>query len=207
MATTNLYKPYIITELTDDVLLRPHQMDNKMYLHLKANLERNLVNKCYKKYGFILEIISLKEITGGIIEAENTESSALFNAKFICKICIALRKRQIICKVDKITNLIITLSNGPILVIVPVERLNTNVFFRDTSNALRYKTNNDTKILKPGDLVIVTLSNVEMYDRGSEIKAIGIADNIASDDQIKKYYDINLQDNNTEVINYDEFVN
>lgn len=204
MAAKDLYKPYIITELTANVLLRPHQMDNKIYLHLKSNLERNLVNKCYKKYGFIVEIISLKEYVGGVIEPENTESSALFNAKFICKICVALRKRQIICKVDKITNPVITLSNGPILAIVPVDRLNTNVFFRDTSNVLRYKTKSGTEPLKPGDLIIVTLQNIEIHDGGSEIKAICIADDIATNDLVEKYYKNETDDN---IIAYDEFAN
>lgn len=188
MATLDLYNPYIITELEANVLLQPHQMDNKIYLHLKGNLERNLSKKCYKNYGYIVEIIKLKDINGGIIEAENTESSAIFKAKFICKLCIPLRNKQIVCKVDKITNVVLTLSNGPILIIVPFDRMSP-IFFRDTTtNELKYKTATDTRVLRPNDYIIVTPSNIKFHDGDTNIVVIGVAENIASNEEVKTYF-------------------
>ena len=63
-------------------MLSPTQMDNKMYLHLKTNLNNKLVGKCYLNYGFITNIYKLEEISEGIIEAEDPSCSAKIVVKF-----------------------------------------------------------------------------------------------------------------------------
>ena len=92
----------------------------------------------------LLEILDYKD---GIIEAENTESSALFDLDFSCKICSPLKNTQIICEIDSVNKLLITAINGPILVIITNDRINNNVFFKDNNNNIRYKKENESQIL------------------------------------------------------------
>ena len=78
--------PYINTKLSASILLHPYQMDNKIYINLKKNLEKKLIGKCFSNYGYVVKIIKILSYKDGIIEAENTESSALFDLEFSCKL-------------------------------------------------------------------------------------------------------------------------
>ena len=52
-----MLSPYINTKLTTSVLLHPYQMDNKIYINLKKNLEKKIVGSCFSKYGYIVKLI------------------------------------------------------------------------------------------------------------------------------------------------------
>ncbi len=56
-------------------------MNNKIYINLKNNLQE-ISGKCFSKYGFIVKIIEILKYSDGVIEAENIESSALFDLEF-----------------------------------------------------------------------------------------------------------------------------
>jgi len=180
--------PYINTKLTTSVLLHPYQMDNKIYINLKKNLENKIVGKCFSKYGYVMNIIEILNYKDGIIEAENTESSALFDLEFSCKICTPLKNTSIICQVDKVNKLLITAANGPILVVITNDRINNQVFFKDKNNNIRYKVENESKILQPNDFIKVTLQTIQFYDGDEKIKAIGFIENIATEEETKNFY-------------------
>jgi DNA-directed RNA polymerase subunit E'/Rpb7 len=195
--------PYINTKLFTNVSLRPDQMDNKIYINLKKNLEYKVLNKCYKHYGFITHINEI-EYEDGFIEAENLSSSALFPVDFSCRLCKPLKNTQIICKVNRANKLLVTVENGPILVIITSDRLNPDVFFTDNNNILRYKKEDTSYILKEGDFVKVTIVSISFNHIDTVIKAIGYLENIATDNEIKQFYD-DTYDQNTELVDYAEY--
>ena len=100
--------PYFTTKLSTTVILHPHQMNNKLYLNLKKNLELKTLNKCFNKYGYINKIIEVLKYSDAIIEAENVDSSALFSINFACKICLPIKNMQIVCQIQKYNKLLMT---------------------------------------------------------------------------------------------------
>lgn len=195
--------PYINTKLTTSVLLHPYQMDNKIYLHLKKNLENKIVGRCFSKYGYIVKIIKIIKYKDGLIEAENTESSALFDLEFSCKICAPLKNMTIICQIDKVNKLLITAVNGPILVVITNDRINNEVFFKDKNNNIRYTSGETSNILQPNDFIKVTLQTIQFYDGDEKIKAIGFIEGMASEEEMKSFYADQYKETD-EIIEFDE---
>lgn len=198
-----MHSPYINTKLATVVALKPHQMDNKLYINLKKNLEEKLLGKCYKHYGYITNIYKILEYKNGIIEAEDIMSSALFDIEFSCRLCRPLKNQIIVAQIEHISKVLITANNGPILVIITSDRINNENFFIDNNNNIRYKKKEgQSKLLESKDFVkIIIISTV--FNHGDErIKALGILDNMATEEEIKKFY----QDlYNTEEINIKKY--
>jgi len=182
--------PYINTILTVPILLHPHQMNNDIYLHLKENLKKKVLGKCFKQHGYVDEVIEIIEYKDGIIEAENTESSALFDITFSCRLCLPLKNTQIICEINRINKQLITAVNGPILVIITTnDRVNKEIFYKDNNNNIRYKKENVNDILKKGDFIKVTIQGLQFYDGDEIIKVIGFTDDMATEEEQKKFYE------------------
>lgn len=196
--------PYINTKLTTSVLLHPYQMDNKIYLHLKKNLEKKLLGRCFSKYGYVVKIIKILNYKDGIIEAENTEASALFDLEFSCKICAPLRNTTIICQVDKVNKLLVTATNGPILVVITNDRINSETFFKDKNNNIRYKKENTSEVLQSNDFIKVTLQTIQFYDGDEKIKAIGFIEEMASEEEMKNFYADQYKETE-KIIEFDEY--
>lgn len=196
--------PYINTIIHTTVMLHPYQMDNKIYINLKKNLENKVTKKCFSKYGYIVKVIEIIDYKDGRIEAENTESSALFDLEFSCRICSPLRNTQIVCEIDRVNKLLITAKNGPILVVITNDRLNSNVFFKDNNNNIRYKKDGQSKMLEPQDFIKVTLQTIQFYDGDEKIKAIGFVDDIATEEEKKSYYSDQYIDTD-EVIDFESY--
>ena len=165
--------PYINTELYTNVTVHPNQMDNKIYINLKKNLERTIVKKCFRNYGYIMEIYEILGFKDGIIEPENLMGSSIFDVTFSCRICMPLKNKQIICQVIRVNKLLITVENGPILVIITNNRINDKIFFTDNNNNLRYRNDNKSHILKPKEFVKITVISTTFNDGDNKIKVIG----------------------------------
>ena len=201
---------YMNTVLTTYVNLNPDQMDNKIYLNLKKNLEKKVLGKCYKNYGYIMEVYEIINYDDGIIEAENLMASAYFNVKFSCRLVHPLKNKQIVCQVNRVNKVLITAENGPILVIITNDRVNDKLFFTDNNNNIRYKKESTSHILKPKEFVVVTLISTVFNHGDEKIKAIGFLDDIANEQQVEEYYKelYNHEEDlvKKELINYKEYV-
>ncbi len=196
--------PYINTELSTHVSLYPNQMDNKLYINLKKNLEAKLGKKCYSDNGYIMEIYKIVEYKDGNVEAENPSGSAIFDVKFSCRLCIPLRGKQIICKVDRANKVLITVANGPIVVIVTNERINNKIFFMDNYNNLRFKKEDKSHILEPNEFVKVTLLSITFNNGDNKIKAIGYLDDIATEKEKENFY-LDLYNTDKETIDLEKY--
>lgn len=201
-----IVNPYFTTKLGTTVMLHPHQMNEKVYLNLKKNLEQKVVNKCFNKYGFVIKVIEILKRSEAVIEAENVDSSALFSLDFSCKICLPMKNMQIICQIKKYNKLMIIGTNGPINVIITNNRINENVFFKDNSNSIRYKyKNEESKLLAAQDYIKVIIQTVKFFDGDEKITCIGFLNNIANEDEIKNYYENMYKDDNN-ITEHNKFV-
>ena len=202
--------PYIFTCLNTDVTLRPHQMNNNLYINLKDNLVSKLQNKCFESYGYIMEIIKITLIKNNIIASENRDASALYEVTFLCKLCIPIKNKEIICMIEDINKTLIKAVNGPISVIITNDRINVNNFFIDNNNNFKYKNKNkntDPLFVTSKQYVKVKLETVNMNHKDSTIKVIGYLIDMATEDEIKLFNsDLNYQDPQTNIVNYDEYI-
>lgn len=196
--------PYINTYLYSTVPLAPYQMQNDLYLNLKDNLKNHVEGRCYLDYGYLDKVYKIMESKSGVIDAENIHSTAMYDVKFSCKLCCPVVNQQLVCKVDNVSKVLITATNGPIMAIIPINRVNSNVFYTDRNNRIRYRTDKDSDMLKKGDFVKLTTINIIFHDRDTKIKTVAFLDDIASEDDIKAYYD-DIYDNEKPFVNVGEY--
>lgn len=199
------YSPYINTQLDSIIDLHPSQMDNKIYINLKKNLEKKIVGKCFRNYGYISEIYEIINYKNGIIRPENFTASSTFDVTFSCRLCLPLENRKIICQVDRVNKVLVTVKNGPITIIITKERINDKVFFSDNNNNLRYRKDNKSYLLKSSEFVIVTITKTAFNNGDTIIRAIGFMENIATDDDIKLFYK-ELYNKDGDLINIDQYL-
>ena len=181
----NVHSPYINTTLVCPVMLQPTQMDNKMYLHLKTNLVNKLSGKCYLNYGHIMKIYKIDEISDGIIEAENNSCSAKIIVKFSCKLCIPIKNKEIICKIDRMNKTLISGINGPIKSIITPDKINKEKFFTDTDRNIRIKGNSEP--LLPDIYIRVLILSYTFSNYDTDIISIGFLQDIATTEEVEMY--------------------
>ena len=177
--------PYINTTLISNVMLNPNQMDNKIYLHLKSNLNNKLVGKCYLNYGFITNIYKLEEISEGIIEAEDPSCSAKIVVKFSCRLCFPPKNKYIICKIDRMNKALISAINGPIKVIITQDKINKEHFYSDADRNIHIKKTKES--LSPDMIVKILILSSTFGNYDTSILSIGYLQDLATPDEIKLY--------------------
>lgn len=181
--------PYITTLLSATVNLNPRQMDNKIYKNLKDNLIKKIEGRCYKNYGYISKIYNIKEYSEGILIPENPMAAATYAVKFTCRLCNPLRKKQIVFKIMKINNMFISAQNGPITLIITMNRINNDVFYQEPKTGkLMKKTTNKPVEITPGSYIIATVESRTFNDMDSIIMALGELYRMATEEEIKSSF-------------------
>lgn len=198
--------PYITTLLSTTVNLNPRQMDNKIYKNLKDNLIKKVEGKCYRNFGFISKIYDIKEYSEGVLIPENPMAAATFAVKFTCRLCNPLRKKQIVCKVAKINNMFINAQNGPITMIITMNRINNDVFYQEQKTGkLMAKHNGKTTEITPSSYIIATIESRTFNDMDSIIMAIGELNRLATDEEINDSFKQEYNVNN-DLTDYNEYI-
>lgn len=182
--------PYITTLLTTTVNLNPRQMDNKIYKNLKDNLIKKVEGRCYRNYGYISKVYDIKEFSQGDLIPENPMAAATFGVKFTCRLCNPLKKKQIVCKVMKINNLFINAQNGPITMIITMNRINGDAFYQEpkTGKLMAKLSDNKTSEITPGTYIVTTVESRTFNDMDSIIMSIGELNRIATDEEVQNSF-------------------
>ena len=192
MSETKINNPYINTYLNTTVRIMPAQMDNNIRKHIKNNLEKEHMNKCFLDYGYISKIIEILPNYDAEIVAEDPLSCALFQVKFLCEICRPLLNSTIICRTQGVTPPIILLVNGPLDIIIKTsQNINKNVFvFNQKLNTWTAKKEtaeqNKYIVVKEGMLMKVKIINKKIINKTERILCIGYLENIATEEEIKQ---------------------
>lgn len=185
LVINNLHSPYIDTTLVCPVMLFPNQMDNKMYLHIKDNLSSRLVGRCYKNYGYIVKIYKIDEISDGIIEPEDPTCSTKFVVKFSCRLCIPIKNKEIILKIDRMNKAFVGGINGPLQAVITPDKINPNKFYLDNNRNIRIRGTSD--ILLPDMYIRVLVLSSTFSDYEKTILVIGFLQDIATEEEYQKY--------------------
>lgn len=196
--------PYINTRLYSRVTILPNQMNNDIYSHMKSNLIKRLEGRCYRNYGFITKIYEILDRSDANMEPENPMAAAIYKVKFSCRLCIPLKDRYIICKVEKTIPMLTSLSNGPIRVIVTNDRINKEKFVIG-KNGILIKLSNGTKNLNSGDHVKVKIDSRKFNDSDTIIMCMGILEAMATAEESTQFAtdEYNIDE---KFIDYDKYI-
>lgn len=197
--------PYINTKLYANVTLYPNQMNNNIYLNLKKNLIESVHKKNYGNYGYVIEVFEILEYKTNKIEAENTMSAAIYDVQFSCRLCKPLKDMKIICQVDKLNKVLLRLKNGPIHIIITNDRINESVFFKDNYRNLRYRIDEKSNVLTPGDFVKVNILQLSFTAGDGDTTGIGFLESMATEAEINAFYKEEYN-NSDEFVDYNEYL-
>ena len=195
MTDTKIINPYINTYLNTTVRIMPSQMDNNIKKHIKNNLEKEHINKCFLDYGYISKILEIVPNYDAEIVAEDPLSCALFQVKFLCELCRPLLNSTVICRTQGVTPPIILLVNGPLDIIIKTsQNINKNAFvFNQKINTWTIKKESGEQnkyiVVKEGMLMKVKIINKKIINKSERILCIGYLENIASEEEIKQNED------------------
>jgi DNA-directed RNA polymerase subunit E'/Rpb7 len=177
--------PYKNVEQYTRIMLEPYQMNSDIRNQLKINLKKKVEKKCNKN-GFIDEVYKIVTFGDGIMQPENLSGNVLYNIKYQCRLCIPIENSIIISQIKVINIELVVAVNGPILTFIP--RDNIDVTLWDILDNFKYKKQNNIN-LKIGDFVLVQIINKRINSGDVQIKTIGRLLDIATEDQIKDYYE------------------
>jgi DNA-directed RNA polymerase subunit E'/Rpb7 len=186
---TEISTPYADTELYSRIIIHPQQINNDIYINLKNNLKKKVEKKC-NKYGFITKIYKIIDWSDGEIVPENFDSSHVFNLKFSCRICLPVIDTKIICKIDLLNKALIKASNGPIVCIIGINYINENNFtINNKGDIVHSRTNKEIKI---NDYILINIRGTNFFPGDERIVILGNLDDIVTDEQVKDFYEENL---------------
>lgn len=209
MSSNKLTSPYSDTELYSRILLQAKDINNDIYITLKNNLKKKVEKKC-SKYGYITKVYRLLSYNDGEIPAENFDASVIFNIKYSCRLCYPTNESNIICNVDLLNKSLIKASNGPIICIISLNRINTDVFNIDNKGDIIHIDTNH--LLTSNDKIVVNIKGINFFPNDERIVVLGYLNNIPTDKEINDYYnnenfnienivennDLNINDNQSD---------
>lgn len=171
------------------IILNPNQMNNDIYINLKKNLIDKLEGKCITD-GYIIQIYKILEYTNGVIDGENFTGAAVFNIKYLAKICVAIRETTIIAKITEyLPNANFALAEyGNIIKIIFTKNerdINNQVFaITNDKNIIHLKSQ---KKLQVNDYVKLQLKTIRYYHNDIYIKCMAYLDDFPTIAEIEKY--------------------
>jgi len=194
-----LQQVFIDLKLHDIVIVKPDQLNNELYLHLKQNLKKKIEKKCIDA-GYICRVNDIVDYKDGYLLPEDFSGNVRFRVAYNAKICVVVPNTQTVCKIENIYKAVIKAVNGPIVIIIKFTDINTNLFKIDeTGNILYIKTN---KQLKQDDHLKITIKSKRSYNGDNTIGVIGYIDDIASPENIKEYMFKEFEDDLDEIKPY-----
>lgn len=179
-----LVSPYRNIKQYTRILIEPYHMNSDIRNNMKIILKKNVEKKCNKN-GYIDEVYRILEYSDGIMPVENLNGGAIYNITYHCKICIPIENTIIIGHVKVINQELVVAVNGPIMIFIPKENIDTNIW--DISEGYLHKSLKGRKLLS-GDNVKIQILDKRINQNDSQIKAMGKLLDIASIDEVNTYF-------------------
>ena len=180
MAQINLYYH---TELETKVPLLPEQINGDMNDTLLTNLKNQIEGKT-SEHGIVLKVNNLVSYDYGLISKSNFMATTLYNVKYKCLLCSPTKNLEFTCVLDNIVKGILVGRNGPVTVAIQFSNIDSQKFKIDGDNIIDSQTN---KSIKKGDHLKVSVINVKINLKETNITTICKLLSIASEKDIKKY--------------------
>lgn len=184
--TNGLYTSSFNVVLNADVVITPEQINNNLYNNIKSNLEQRLIGKCYNDEGYINKIYNINDVLNlGEIKLEDQDCNVYYNVNFTCQLIKPIIHKIILGKVNLNQTSLLTLTNGPMKIIINGENYDNELFSIDHETRT-YKYND--QIIEPGDFYKVEILFYKITNKEKNIFITGKLIDIASDEEINNYY-------------------
>lgn len=178
----SIVSPYKNTVQYTKIQIKPHQLNSDIKHTMKLVLQKKVEKRCNKN-GFIDQVYRIDEYIEDDIRPENFSGACNYNVKYECKICLPIENTIIITQVKSINQELIITVTGPIIIFIPKDNINTNIW--EINEKFTNKISNNT--LSVDDFVKIQIVNKRINDKDYQIKVIGKMLNLATSDEINKY--------------------
>ena len=179
----NIVSPYKNIKQHTKIKLEPYHMNSDIRNHMKLVLKKKVEKKCNKN-GFIDEVFKILEFSDGIMIPENLDGSAIYNISYHCRICIPIENTTIIGTVKMVNSDLIVVINGPMLIFIPKNNVDTNIW--DIPENYNHKKSNIKLVI--GSFVKIQITDKRINQGDSQIKIMGNLQDFASNEEVEKYY-------------------
>lgn len=181
----SISSPYSRISNTMIIEIEPDQLNNNLSLNIKNKL-KEMEGKCIYDYGCIILVHNVVKFNRGVIREYNEDGLVTFNVTFNCRICRPLKDMIIGCKIDNINQNLMKLSNGPIIIVIQNEHVNSNEFrFDSIQNTIKHIKSGQE--LKVGNLVKVLIYQTRFTYKDTKIFAIGQLLNVLNESETELY--------------------
>ena len=150
---------------------------------MKLELRKKVEKRCNKN-GFVDEVHRIEKYEEEDMRPENLSGAVNYYITYHCRLCIPIENSIIIAQVKAITQELILCHNGPVMIFIPKDNIDSNIWdVADRFLHLKSKTN-----LKVNNYIKIEIVNKRINQGDNQIKVIGHLLDIASDKEIEKYY-------------------
>ena len=192
MTNVEISVPYKNIKQYTRITISPKELNSDIKNNIKSLLKNNLENICNKN-GFITKIYRIIDYSDGLLIPETLNGNIMYNITYLCNICIPIDNTNIIAQVKIINQELIIAINGPIMIFIPKENVDINVW-NITDGYINKK---NKKKLAPFDYILIEILDKRININEKQIKAIGKLLDYVTEEQVNKYYKIEtLEENN-----------
>jgi DNA-directed RNA polymerase subunit E'/Rpb7 len=184
-----LNKPFYDIEQDERVLLKPQQMNSDILLNLKINTKEKIEGRC-NRFGYIDKVYKILQYNDGLLESENLSGGAVYRVKYHCRMYAPLENTSIIGEIILLNPELIIVINGPIRIFIPRESINNDAFDMNRN----FMVKKDKTTLQLNQKVVVTIKDKKINPGDKNIKCIGYLQDVATEKQIKEYYDDSVEE-------------
>ena len=181
----NIISPYKNVEQYTRIIIEPHQMNTDIKNYMKYNLKKKVEKKCNKN-GYVDEIYRITNYSDGFMIPENLSGNAIYDISYHCKLCIPIENSIIIGQVKVINQELIFAMNGPIMIFIPKDNIDSNYWINNI-DSFSHKENLNIK-LNIGDYVCIQIINKRINQYDTQIKTIGRLLDFATTDQTEEFF-------------------
>ncbi len=175
--------PYRNIKQYTRISIESYHMNSDIKNNMKIVLKKKVEKKCNKN-GFVDEVYKILEYSDGIMPPENLNGAAVYNITYHCKLCIPVENTIIIGQVKVINQELVVAINGPILIFIPKDNVDTNVW--DIPDG--YMNKRTKKKLESGNYVKIQIVNKRINQNDKQIKTLGKLLDFATQDEVDKYF-------------------
>jgi DNA-directed RNA polymerase subunit E'/Rpb7 len=178
-----LVSPYKNTTQYTKIQMKPHMMNSDIQNIMKLVLRKKVEKRC-NKHGFIDVVYRIENFNEDDLRAENLSGCANYDISYHCRLCIPIEESIIIAQVKAINQELVLATNGPIMIFIPKDNIDTKVW--DISD--KFLNKKDKVNLKLNNYIKIKVVNKRINQGDHQIKVIGNLLDFATEDEVSNYY-------------------
>jgi DNA-directed RNA polymerase subunit E'/Rpb7 len=184
--------PYRLINQKTRISIEPFHMNSDIENNMKNILKEKVEKKC-NEYGYVDTVYRIIKYSECVMPPENLNGCAISFVTYHCKLCIPIENTIIIGIIKVISQELIVATNGPLMIFIPKENIDTNIW-DIPDNYVNKKTK---KRLLIDDYIKIQIMAKRINQNDIQIKIIGYLINLASQEEIDTYYGSQIVTNKT----------